>query len=47
MSKNLKAALAQKAEENTQRHREATYRDDFDVGRQHIKIHLVLAPTEN
>lgn len=40
MSKSLKAQLAQKAEENTQRHREANYRDDFDVGRQHTKLHL-------
>jgi ParB family transcriptional regulator, chromosome partitioning protein len=40
MSKSLKAQLQQKAEENTQRHREANYRDDFDVGRQHSKIHL-------
>src|SRR3954451_22069521 len=40
MSKSLKAQLAQKAEENTQRHREANYRDDFDVGRQHTKLPL-------
>ncbi|MFM0408825.1 ParB/RepB/Spo0J family partition protein [Paraburkholderia dipogonis] len=40
MSKSLKALLAQKAEENTQRHREANYRDDFDVGRQHTKLPL-------
>lgn len=40
MSKSLKAQLQQKAEENTQRHRDASYRDDFDVGRQHSKIHL-------
>jgi len=40
MSKNLRAQLERKAEENTQRHRQANYRDDFDVGRQHAKIHL-------
>ncbi|MFL9922584.1 ParB/RepB/Spo0J family partition protein [Paraburkholderia fungorum] len=40
MSRSLKAQLAQKAEENTQRHREAHYRDDFDVGRQHTKLQL-------
>lgn len=40
MSKGLRAQLERKAEENTQRHRDANYRDDFDVGRQHSKIHL-------
>lgn len=40
MSKSLRAQLERKAEENTQRHRDANYRDDFDVGRQHSKIHL-------
>ncbi|MGF6613083.1 ParB family chromosome partitioning protein [Paraburkholderia sp. WSM4175] len=40
MARSLKAQLAQKAEENTQRHREANYRDDFDVGRQHTKLPL-------
>ena len=40
MARSLKAQLAQKAEENTQRHREANYRDDFDVGRQHTKLGL-------
>jgi ParB family chromosome partitioning protein len=40
MNKSLRAQLERKAEENTQRHREANYRDDFDVGRQHSKIHL-------
>lgn len=40
MTRNLKAMLAQKAEENTLRHHTANYRDDFDIGRQHTKIHL-------
>lgn len=40
MSSSLKTQLAQKAEENTQRHRDANYRDDFDAGRQHTKIQL-------
>ncbi len=40
MARSLKAELAQKVEENTQRHRQASYRDDFDVGRQHTKIAL-------
>ncbi|CCD38540.1 Chromosome (plasmid) partitioning protein ParB/ Stage 0 sporulation protein J [Candidatus Paraburkholderia kirkii UZHbot1] len=40
MTRSLKAQLAQKAEDNTQRHREANYRDDFDAGRQHTKIPL-------
>ncbi|MFM0265529.1 ParB/RepB/Spo0J family partition protein [Paraburkholderia sediminicola] len=35
MSRNLKALLQQKADENTQRHHDAQYTDDFDVGRQH------------
>ncbi|SAL05754.1 parB-like partition protein [Caballeronia calidae] len=40
MTRSLKAQLALKAEENTKRHREANYRDDFDTGRQHTKIQL-------
>lgn len=38
MSKNIKAILAQKAAENLQKHRDADYQDEFDVGRLHTKI---------
>lgn len=40
MSKNLKARLAENAQANLQRHREAAYSEDIDVGRQHTKIAL-------
>lgn len=42
MSKSLRAALAAKAEENTQRHRDSNYTDEFDVGRQHKMIRIDL-----
>ncbi|WP_345817784.1 ParB/RepB/Spo0J family partition protein (plasmid) [Paraburkholderia sp. PREW-6R] len=38
--RSLKAQLAIKAEQNTLRHRDANYRDDFDAGRHHTKIPL-------
>jgi len=42
MAKNLKALLEQKLAVNSQRHAEAHQDTDFDVGRQHIKLHLEL-----
>jgi ParB family chromosome partitioning protein len=38
MPKNLKALLAKKLAENSQRHAEAQQETDFDVGRQHTKL---------
>jgi ParB family chromosome partitioning protein len=38
MPKNLKALLAKKLAENSQRHADAQQETDFDVGRQHIKL---------
>lgn len=38
MSKNLKALLAKKLAENSQRHADAPQETDFDVGRQHTKL---------
>lgn len=40
MSKSIKALLAQQAAANIQQHREADYKEEFDVGRQHTKIPL-------
>jgi len=38
MPKNLKALLAKKLAENSQRHADARQETDFDVGRHHIKL---------
>ncbi len=38
MPKNLKALLAKKLAENSQRHADAQQETDFDVGRHHIKL---------
>lgn len=38
MAKNIKALLAQKLTENSQRHAAALQETEFDAGRQHIKI---------
>lgn len=40
MSKFKPQLAARMSEESLKQHREASYRDDFDVGRQHTKIHL-------
>ncbi len=40
MPKNLKALLAKKLAENSQRHAEAQQETDFDVGRQHTKLSI-------
>jgi len=38
MSKNLKALLAKKLAENSQRHADAQQETDFDIGRRHTKL---------
>ena len=38
MPKNLKALLAKKLAENSQRHADAQQETDFDVGRYHVKL---------
>ncbi|MCY0386784.1 ParB/RepB/Spo0J family partition protein [Robbsia sp. Bb-Pol-6] len=40
MAKSMKAMLEARAAENTKRHHEAVYADDFDVGRQHVKVEV-------
>ncbi|MGI4857139.1 MAG: ParB/RepB/Spo0J family partition protein [Janthinobacterium lividum] len=40
MAKSMKAMLEARAAENTRRHHEAVYVDDFDVGRQHVKVEI-------
>ena len=40
MNKSIKALLAQQAATNIQQHRNADYAEEFDAGRQHIKIRL-------
>lgn len=39
---NLKALLEKKLSENSQRHAEAVQEADFDVGRQHTRLHIDL-----
>lgn len=40
MAKSMKALLEARAAENARRHHEAVYADDFDVGRQHVKVEV-------
>jgi ParB family transcriptional regulator, chromosome partitioning protein len=40
VSKFKAAAAAKMSEDSLQQHRDANYRDDFDAGRQHVKIRL-------
>jgi ParB family chromosome partitioning protein len=42
MAKNLKAMLAQKLAENSQRHADAQQDPEFDIGRQHTRLSIEL-----